>query len=144
MNNQKYLYLSYFPSHSSWSNETSLEPINVETGFNQTLKISVGFFNLCCYQTSGPFSSFSWRSSTMNDCSPTSLLCRRTGVLHVSALLHSSNTYSLVLSCHMSVYKLIWCVCRKPMEREEEHWGQFPCWDRPHQSETHRDPEPNL
>lgn len=40
-------------------------------------------FNWSCCQTSGPSSSYSWRSSTMNACSPTSQSCRRTGVWHL-------------------------------------------------------------
>lgn len=38
-------------------------------------------FNVQPPQTSGPSTSCSWRSSTMNACCPTSPPCRRTGVL---------------------------------------------------------------
>lgn len=48
------------------------------------VKVSVGLFNCRCYQTSGPSSSCSWRSSTMNACCQTSPPCRRTGVLRAS------------------------------------------------------------
>lgn len=51
--------------------------------------VSVGVFNYWCYQTSGPSSSSSWRSSIMNVCSPTSPTCRRTGVLHAHLFLPS-------------------------------------------------------
>lgn len=62
-------------------------------------------FNWSCCQTSGPSSSYSWRSSTMNACSPTSQSCRRTGVWHlISPKKHTQHILVAKWNC-------VWFAC---------------------------------
>lgn len=110
------------------------------------LIIVCSFFNWCCSQTSGQSSSYSWRNSTMNVCSPTSPPCRSTGVLSPSFMSDLNPKCSKMMCqtdfCFTSI--LIPRVTREPVEGQEGLWGQFACWHRWYESETCRDIEPHL
>lgn len=98
-------------------------------------------FNWSCCQTSGPSSSYSWRSSTMNACSPTSQSCRRTGVWHlISPKKHTQHILVAKWNC---VWLLHLCVRREPREGEGQ-WQQLASWDRRHERETLWDAEPDV
>lgn len=101
-------------------------------------------FNCGRFQTSGPWTSCSWRSSTMNACCPTSAPCRRTGVLRTSPPHHPAVRQYSVLLLFLFLSRSV-CVCRGPVEREGEPRRRFrlPVVRR-HQPETHGDAEAHL
>lgn len=93
------------------------------------------------HQTSGPSSSYSWRSSTTNVCCPTSPPYRTTGVLQ-RLCFFPPNSFISDHTLNVTLWNVR--VSREPVEREEERRGQFACWDGRRQSETHWDPESDL